>query len=99
MSDHRREILTAVMRMIQNKCTNGEYPTTICVDRLENYIKTEVCKATCKAVGWTLAEACDAMDRGHDIRHSEAPVILDRALTDLEVDATGLTPPEEETKQ
>lgn len=79
MERDRKEICKIISEMLDNPDENGIYPTGIAYTRLERYVTGE----RNKAIGWTHADACIALDKGKDPRTENVPDMLERAETDL----------------
>lgn len=80
MKKDRVAICKIISDMLDNPDKNGIYPTSTAYARLEHYITG----VRCEAIGWAHADACVALDKGDDPRLQEVPLILKRALHDLE---------------
>ena len=79
MDKDRTEICKIISEMLDNPDKHGIYPTSTAYTKLELYIEGE----RAKAIGWTHANACSALDKGNDPRLQEVPDILDRARINL----------------
>lgn len=79
MDKDRTEICNIISEMLDNPGECEIYPTSKAYDALEKYIEGE----RIKAIGWAVADACIALDKGQDYRKIEVPSILARAMMDL----------------
>ena len=80
MKKDRAAICKIISDMLDSPDENDIYPTTTCFTRIEHYING----VRCEAIGWTHADACVTLDNGDDPRLTEVPLILSRAMIDLD---------------
>jgi len=80
MSDKdRTEICNIISDMLDNPDEHEIYPTSTAYTRLEIYIESQ----RAEVLGWAVADACTALDRGEDPRLMNVPDIFDRMKQDL----------------
>lgn len=81
MDRDRIAICNIIGEMLGNpdKQGNGIYPTSTAYTKLELYIEG----VRMEAIGWAYSYACDALDKGKEIRTMEVPEIIERARKDL----------------
>ncbi len=75
----RKEIVKIISNMLDNPDSYGIYPTATAYGKLEMYVTQE----RMQALGWMYAEACNALDRGEDVRLMDVSEILGRMHTDF----------------
>ncbi len=76
----RTKICKIISNMLNNPNEHGIYPTDTAYSQLEMYMIQE----RVQVLGWMYAEACNALDRGEEIRTMEIPDILARMHKDLD---------------
>ncbi|HBS04055.1 MAG TPA: hypothetical protein DEA96_03750 [Leptospiraceae bacterium] len=86
VTDWRRDLSRIVSEMLDAPSPEGIYPTTECLDRLEQ----QIAKAVIYGVGWGHADACADIDNKRDPRAKDLGDMLRRAKVDL-----GLSPRED----
>ncbi|MEQ8353816.1 MAG: hypothetical protein RH862_20225 [Leptospiraceae bacterium] len=79
VTDWRRDLSRIVSEMLDTPSPEGIYPTTECLDRLEQ----QIAKAVIYGVGWAHADACADIDNKRDPRAKDMGDMLRRAKIDL----------------
>jgi len=75
----RERVADIVNVMLDDPDPIGIYPTTKCFDQLEELLGT----VRAEAVAHTWTEACSQYDKGMDPRRFGMPLLLEKALADL----------------
>ncbi len=75
----RNDLSKIVSEMLETPSPEGIYPTTQCLDRLEQ----QIAKAVIYGVGWAHADACADIDNKRDPRAKDMGDMLRRAKVDL----------------
>lgn len=75
----RTEICNIISDMLDNPNEHEIYPTGTAYTRLEIYIESQ----RAEVLGWAIADACTAIDKGGDPRLMNVPDIFDRMKKDL----------------
>jgi hypothetical protein len=79
MDKDRTEICNIISEMLDNPDEHEIYPTTRAYNKLENHMEF----IRYETLGWMYAYACQAIDKGVDIRQVEVPQIMEQFKKDM----------------
>lgn len=75
----RQRVNTILEKMVQNAQRKGIYQLEECTDELEKLVGD----VRSEAVNYTWTEACSQYDRGMDPRNFTIPLLVEKAISDL----------------